>query len=181
MSILARVVGANDDREFPVVRSLRQLQPKGVEVDPSLFEVLPLSLMAPDNYVRCTGWPDSCVKWGSIGPPDSSADSSSDHHQRPTTCSAPANVKAPGSAPGAPLSSEDGTRGHLDARSGACNDSPGERLPRGHRRRTARSHRRHAPLGCVAMAGIQGHGSSNLPLGTIQGGSNGPPAEHPGR
>jgi hypothetical protein len=33
----------------------------------------------------------------------------------------------------------------------------------------------------VAMAGIQGHGSSNLPLGTIQGGSNGPPAEHPGR
>lgn len=38
-------------------------------------------------YVRCTGWPYSCVKWGSVGPPDSSADSSSDHRQRPIAAS----------------------------------------------------------------------------------------------
>ena len=40
----------------------------------------PLSFMAPDNSVRCTGGPDSCVNLALTGPPDSSADSSSEVH-----------------------------------------------------------------------------------------------------
>ena len=48
----------------------------------SKAQVLARTLNDWGYYVRCTGGPDSCVNPALTGLPDSSADSSSDRHQR---------------------------------------------------------------------------------------------------
>ena len=69
----------------------------------------PVPCGASDSYVHSTGWPDSCVNPALVWPPDSSADSSSERDQRPTTCVGLVNVTPLAATPGAPLRSRDGT------------------------------------------------------------------------
>jgi hypothetical protein len=146
--------------------------------------------MAPDNYVRCTGWPYSCVKWGSTQPPDSSADSSSDRRQRQTSRTGPANVRTPaphralrspwrtGRAPRDRGARYSGLRGRPEGAGGFCRSGsprPPEPAP------SSGIHRRSQDgLAAAAWARAYGRGVGARPT-ALSGRSAGAPGEVPSR